>query len=310
MKNKNIIVTGGAGFIGSTLVDTVLEDNKVTVIDNFSTGKLSNIKNPDHENLTIIKEDINNLELTSILEDKDYIFHFAAIASVAYSIKEPEITFKNNVGSTEKLINASLDTNIKKIIFSSSSAIYGDNENLPLKESEIPDPESPYAESKVDCENLLSEAYENYGLNYTNLRYFNIYGPKQNKDSQYASVIPNFVNRILNNEKPTIFGDGEQTRDFIYVKDIVNANLTASKNDFNGVCNIASGKSITVNELFETIAKILDFKEEPNYLPERPGEIKYSEADISQMHKNNFNLEYTNMEDNLKETIDYFKKIL
>ena len=310
MKNKNIVVTGGAGFIGSTFVDTVLDNNKVTVIDNLSTGKISNISNLNHENLNIIEADLNDINLRDILSGKDYIFHFAAIASVAYSIREPEITFKNNVGSTERLIEAAVDCGVHKIVFSSSSAVYGDSENLPVCETEVLNPESPYAQSKIDCENLLVNAYENYGLNYTNLRYFNIYGPKQNKDSQYASVIPNFVNCILNGERPTIFGDGEQTRDFIYVKDIVNANLTASKNNFNGICNIASGKSITVNELFETIAKILDFKEEPNYLPERPGEIKYSEADISKMNKNNFKLQYTNMEDNLKETIDYFKKIL
>ena len=200
MKNKNIIITGGLGFIGSHIADELIEDNNVTIIDNLSSGKVENLKNPAHENLTIIKNNLNDMNLDETFADTDYIFHLAAMASVPLSVNDPIKCNDNNVNSTIKLLTAAKNQNVKKVIFSSSSAVYGNNENMPLKESELMMPTSPYAASKANCELYLQAFEESYGLKSIALRYFNVFGPKQDKNSQYAAVIPNFIDAILNNE--------------------------------------------------------------------------------------------------------------
>ena len=235
MNNRNILITGGLGFIGSHIADELIPNNTVTILDNKSTGKIENLKEPNHKNLTIIEEDINDADLNTILKDIDYIFHLAAMASVPLSVDDPIGCTKNNVNATIKLINAAKDEGVKKIVFSSSSAVYGENRNMPLKETEPMMPTSPYAASKASCEVYINSFTESYGLNATSLRYFNVFGPKQDKNSQYAAVIPNFISAILENEQPVIYGDGEQTRDFVYVKDIVKANIAAAESDYNGV---------------------------------------------------------------------------
>lgn len=310
MKNNNILITGGLGFIGSYIVNSLIEDNNVVVIDNLSTGKLKYLNNPKHENLKLITKDLNSLDLNLNLKDIDYVFHLAAMSNVPLSINNPITCNLENVTTTVNLLNACVNNNVKKVIFSSSSAVYGENTNMPFKESEVPLPISPYAASKASCELYLKSFYESYGLNYTALRYFNVFGPKQNKDSSYAAVIPNFINAILEGRQPIIYGDGEQTRDFVFVDDVVKANINACKSNFNGIINVASGKRITINELFEIIKKNLESDIDVEYLPERPGDIKNSQADISNLEKINLNIDTKNFEKQLIETINWFKNDL
>ena len=310
MKNKNILITGGLGFIGSHIADELIDNNKITIVDNISTGALKNLKNPEHENLKIVIEDLSNANLDELLKDIDYIFHLAAMASVPLSVDDPVGCTENNVNATIKLLESAVKNDVKKIIFSSSSAVYGENLNMPLKESELPMPTSPYAASKASCELYLQSFYDSYGLNYTALRYFNVFGPKQDKNSQYAAVIPNFISALLEGRQPVIYGDGEQTRDFIFVKDIVQANIKACESDYNGIVNVASGKKLSVNRLYEIIKETLGSDVEAEYLPERAGDIKHSLADVSNLEKINFKSDSDNFEEQLKETINWFKTVL
>lgn len=310
MKNKNILITGGLGFIGSHIADELMDDNKVTIIDNLSTGNLKNLKNPEHSNLKIAIDDLNTANLDELLADIDYIFHLSAMASVPLSVDDPVSCNENNVNATIRLLESAVKNNVEKVVFSSSSAVYGQNTNMPLKESEIPMPTSPYAASKASCELYLQSFYDSYGLNYTGLRYFNVFGPKQDKNSQYAAVIPNFISALLEGEQPVIYGDGEQTRDFIFVKDVVKANIKACESDFNGIINVASGEKLSVNKLYEIIQETLGTDVEPKYLPKRAGDIKHSLADVSKLEKINFEVNPDNFEDQLKETINWFRTIL
>ncbi len=310
MKNKNIVITGGCGFIGSHIVEELIERNNITIIDNLSSGKLENLKNPNHKNLTIIHEDLLNLNLDEILKDKDYVFHLAALVSVPGSVENPIQYNKTNIDATLELLNACKNCQIKKIVFSSSSAVYGENLNMPLNENEYPMPCSPYAAQKASCELYLKSFYESYGLNYVALRYFNVFGPKQDENSPYAAVIPKFISAILKGESPIIYGDGEQSRDFIYVKEIAKANIAACESDYNGVVNVALGKSTTINQLFKIVKQVLNSDIEAKYLDERPGDIKHSLADISNLKQINFTPDDVDFEEQLKETIEWFKSRL
>ena len=310
MKNKNILITGGAGFIGSHIADNLIDNNNIRIVDNFSTGNIKNFKNPDHENLQIITADICNANLDELTSGIDYIFHLAAMASVPLSVENPVECNETNLNATVKLLNSAVKNDVKKIVFSSSSAVYGENRNMPLKETEPPMPTSPYAASKASCELYLKTFYESYGLNYTALRYFNVFGPKQDKNSQYAAVIPNFISAILEENQPEIYGDGEQTRDFVYVKDIVKANVAACKSDYNGIVNIASGEKLTINRLYEIIKETLGSDLEPKYLPERPGDIKHSLADVKNMEKINLKIDSSDFKSQLEETVKWFETIL
>jgi UDP-glucose 4-epimerase len=247
------------------------------------------------------------LDLDSILKDVDYIFHLAAMASVPLSVENPIECNENNVNSTIKLLNAAVKNDVKKIVFSSSSAVYGQNPNMPLSETEPLMPTSPYAASKASCELYLKSFYDSYGLEYTILRYFNVFGPKQDKNSQYAAVIPNFISALLEGEQPVIYGDGEQSRDFVYVKDIVNANIAACQSDYNGIVNVASGEKLTINELYNIVQKTLDSDIEPKYMDERPGDIKHSLASVENMKNIDYNVDSDDFEDHLVETINWFK---
>ena len=310
MQNKNILITGGAGFIGSHIANSLIENNNITIIDNLSTGKIKNLKYPEHDNLKLIKADICKTNLDDLTSGIDYIFHLAAMASVPLSVENPVECNEINVNATVKLLNSAVNNDVKKIVFSSSSAVYGENRNMPLKETEPPMPTSPYAASKASCEQYLKSFYESYGLNYTALRYFNVFGPKQDKNSQYAAVIPNFISALLEGRKAEIYGDGEQTRDFVYVGDIVKANISACESDFNGVLNVASGEKITINRLYEIVKNTLGIELEAEYLPERPGDIKHSLADISNLDNINLEIDSRNFENQLSETVNWFKTIL
>ena len=279
MKDKNVIVTGGLGFIGSHIVDSLLEDNKVTIIDNMSTGKLENLENPNHENLSIIEEDLLEADLDEILKGMDYVFHLAALASVPKSVEEPMPYHETNINATVRLLIAAKNNGVKKVVFSSSSAVYGENPNMPLKEDEPLMPLSPYAAQKAGCE-LYLKAF---------------------------AVIPNFISALLEGESPVIYGDGEQSRDFIYVKDIAEANIRAAESDYNGVVNVALGKSMTINHLFEVIKDVLDSDIEVKHVEERPGDIKHSLACIDNLKNIGFQPDTDTFEKHLRETVEWFK---
>lgn len=310
MKNKKILITGGAGFIGSHIVDELIDNNEITIIDNLTTGSIKNLKYPEHENLNFIEGDIREINFDEFTSGTDYIFHLAAMASVPLSVEKPMECNDINVNSTVELLKSAVDNDVKKIIFSSSSSVYGENRNMPLKETEQPMPTSPYAASKASCELYLRTFYESYGLNYIALRYFNVFGPRQDKNSQYAAVIPNFISALLEGKQAEIYGDGEQTRDFVYIGDIAQANINSCKSNYNGIINIASGKKLTINELYEIVKNALGSDLEPKYLPERPGDIKHSLADITNMEKINLKIDSSEFEDQIIETVNWFKTIL
>lgn len=310
MKNKNILITGGLGFIGSHISNMLVEDNNVVIVDNLSTGNINNLNNPNHDNMEIIKDDICEVDWNYMLDGIDYIFHLAAMASVPLSVDEPIRCNEVNLDATVKLLSSAVKNNVKKIVFSSSAAVYGQNMNMPLKETELLMPTSPYAASKASCELYLKSFYESFGLKYTVLRYFNVFGPKQDKNSYYAAVIPNFISAFLSGENPKIYGDGEQTRDFVYVEDVARANILACESSYNGVVNVASGEKISVNQLFEVIKNTLGSDLDVEYLPERQGDIKHSLASVENMQEIDFKVDSTEFANHLVETIEWFREVL
>ncbi|MBR06531.1 MAG: LPS biosynthesis protein WbpP [Rickettsiales bacterium] len=287
---KRIIVTGGAGFIGSNLVEALLADervDKVLVIDNLSNGYYSNIKEFDgHDKFEFVNEDIRNAaKLVELFKGYDLISHQAALGSVPRSIQDPITSNEVNVGGTLNVLNAAVKNNIDRVVLAFSSSTYGDSPSLPKVEHTIGKPLSPYAVTKYACEVYADVFYKVYGLNYIGLRYFNVFGPKQNPNNPYAAVIPLFCKSLLAGEQPLINGDGETSRDFTYVDNAVQANvnsLFSDNNDaLNEVYNVACGEQTSLNELVTYINQYLGKNIIPVYGPERPGDVKHSLADIS-----------------------------
>jgi UDP-glucose 4-epimerase len=306
LKNKNVIVIGGMGFIGSHLTQKLLGDNKVTVIDNESTGKIENIKHLlDHKHLTVIKGSIVNLNLTEIFKEKDYIFHLAAIPSVPRSVKDPFSSNEANITGTLKVLIAAKDAGIKKVVFSSSSSVYGDTPTLSKREDMPVNPQSPYAITKATGEMYCRVFEELYGLPTVCLRYFNVFGPRQDPTSQYSAVIPKFITAIMNDESPVIYGDGEQSRDFTFVKNVVDANILSCESDKTGIFNIACGRRITVNELVILINEILGKEIESVYSDPRAGDVKHSLADISKAGGFGYNPK-SDFKEELSRTVSWF----
>jgi len=306
------LVTGGAGFIGSHIVEYLYHNSKrVRIIDNFSTGKWENIEKFKSATVEIIKADITNKQhLKKIMKDVDVIFHLAAIPSVTKSIKNPLATYKTNVLGTLNILLAAKESGVKRLIFSSSSSIYGNIHALPVKEETEKNPISPYGASKLAGEHLCGVFHKIYGMEITCLRYFNVYGPRQNPKSQYAAVIPNFIHKMLNDKKPIIYGDGTQTRDFTYVYNVVKANMLASTSvkAIGKPFNIASSKPQCINEVVALLNIILDTSLAARYANERPGDIKHSYADITQAKELlGFECEI-NFETGLKKTVEHFLK--
>jgi UDP-glucose 4-epimerase len=307
LKNKKVIVTGGMGFIGSHLTERLLEDNEVTLIDNGITGRMENIKHLlDHKNLTLIKGSIVDLNLTEIFQGKDYVFHLAAIPSVPRSVKDPYSSNEANVTGTLNVLIAAKYAGIKKVIFSSSSSVYGDTPTLPKREDIPVNPQSPYAITKATGEMYCRVFEELYGLPTVCLRYFNVFGPRQDPTSQYSAVIPKFITAIANDKSPVIYGDGEQSRDFSFVKHVVDANILSCESDKTGIFNIACGRRITINELVDYINEILEKDMEPMYTNSRPGDIKHSLADISKANSFGYN-PISNFKEELTETVAWFE---
>ena len=258
MKNKNIIITGGAGFIGTNIARTLADDNNVTVIDDLSTGKIENIQDLINENkIKFIKGSITDLDLLKkSFKNVDYVFHQAALASVPQSFEDPVKTNNINLNGTVNVLIASRDNNVEKVVWASSCAVYGDNTDLPLKETSSTNPLSPYAATKLAGE-LYANIFSNvYNLPIASLRYFNVYGPWQNPHGDYAAVIPLFISKILDDQPLVIYGDGKQTRDFIFVEDVVRANIFFAEKAENGVFNIGCGVKTSINEIAKMILKI------------------------------------------------------
>ena len=305
------LVTGGAGFIGSHLVETLVKQGQdVRVLDNFLTGKRENIEEFLDE-IDLIEGDIRDFNTCEqAVNGVDYVLHQAALPSVPRSIKDPVLTNAINVVGTLNLLVASKDAKVNKFVFASSSSVYGDDPNLPKKEGIEGVPLSPYAVTKLVGENYLRVFSEIFGLGTVALRYFNIFGPRQDPHSQYAAVIPNFITRVIEEDSPKIFGDGEQSRDFTFVANVVKANLLAVESeDISGeVFNIACGDRITVNTLFEKIRHFFQKEVDPFYDKPRPGDILHSFADIAKARKM---LKYEpamSFDDGLRETIQWYSK--
>jgi UDP-glucose 4-epimerase len=305
MKDKKVVVTGGLGFIGSHITEGLIEDNEVTIIDDMSTGKLENIKHLNKEKIEIIKGDMTELDLKSIFKDKDYVFHEAAMASVPQSVQDPEKCNRINITGTLKVLVAARDTDVEKVVMASSSAVYGDSQNMPLREDAPVKPMSPYAVTKATGELYCSNFTDLYGLQTAALRYFNVFGQRQDPNSQYAAAIPNFIDRILKGERPVIYGDGEQSRDFIYIKNVVDANIKVCESTKTGIFNIGHGKKTTINELVSIINEVMETEVEPVYEDARVGDIKHSLADVSKAKSFEFEPE-DNFREELKETVRWF----
>ncbi|MEM3437330.1 MAG: SDR family oxidoreductase [Nitrososphaerales archaeon] len=282
MEYSRILVTGGAGFIGSHIIDRLLQEGfEVIVLDNLSTGRITNIKHHlKNKNFQLIKGDIREENVVRrALKGVEAVIHEAAISSVEESIKNPIKTNDVNVNGTLNLLNLSVKEGVKRFIFASSASVYGDL-NPPLNEDFQPKPMSPYAVSKLSGEYYCKVFHKIYGLETICLRYFNVYGPRQ-KNNQYSSVIVNFIDNIKKNKPPVIFGDGLQTRDFIYISDVVEASIIAlkSKEGIGEVFNIATGKPTTINELAQIIIEIKGKRKiEPIHTEPRKGDIKHSYA--------------------------------
>jgi len=310
MKSKNVVVTGGAGFIGSNLSRELSKDNHVVIFDDLSSGFLENIEDiTEKNNVEFVKGTINDIDLLQkTFKDVDYVFHQAAVASVVKSIEDPVKSNYVNVNGTLNVLVAAKDNKVKKVIQASSSSIYGDTTISPETENILPDPLSPYAVGKLAGEYYCRVFNETYNLSTASLRYYNVYGPNQDPTSEYAAVIPNFITKILKNEPPIIYGDGEQTRDFVYVKDVVNANILAAESSASGVFNIANGKTITINELAKIIMKIVNKNFKLIYKDVRSGDVKHSLADVSKAkEKLNYEPKF-DLEKGLKETIEWLQK--
>ena len=302
------IVTGGAGFIGSHIAEALAESNDVVVIDNFLSGKPGNMSRfPD--SVQVIRGSITDLPLLKgAFRDADGIFHLAAIASVSRSIDDPVATHETNLTGTLNVLLAARECGVEKVIFSSSSAVYGDGLTLPKREDMPPFPLSPYAVSKLACEYYCTVFSELFGVKTVSLRYFNVFGPRQDPRGEYAAVIPKFITRLLNGKAPLIFGDGRQTRDFVYVKDVVQANILAMQSSATGTFNIGSGESTDLTTLAKSIAGIMKVNLLPKYEKTRSGDIRDSVSDITAAGKAfGYKVRYS-LDTGLSETIRWFSR--
>jgi nucleoside-diphosphate-sugar epimerase len=305
------IVTGGAGFIGSHIVEGLAQrDDEVVILDNLFSGKKENIL-PflSSKNVSFVQGSVTDSALLkTVFEGADGIFQEGAIASVPRSIKNPAATNEANVTGTLNVLVAARDCGVKKVVFASSSSVYGNTPTLPKREDMTPHPLSPYAVSKLAGEQYLQVFSEIYGFGTVSLRYFNVFGPRQDPASQYAAVIPKFITAILRHESPVIHGDGGQTRDFSYVKDVVQANLRAMESDAQGVFNIAYCKRINLKELAFLIMEITGISVPLVYDPPREGDVRDSLADITRAQKAfGYAPAYT-VRSGLEETVAWFRE--
>jgi nucleoside-diphosphate-sugar epimerase len=278
------LVTGGAGFIGGHICGHLLGlGHQVSVIDNLSTGRVENLA-AVRDSVEFVEGDVRDVaSVRQAMKDVEYVLHHAADISVVSSVENPVFTNDVNVGGTLNILTCARDCGVRRVVLASSSAIYGDTGRTPQKEDLIPRPLSPYGASKAAAELYMHVFHSLFGLETVVLRYFNVYGPRQNPKSQYAAVIPKFIDRILDGQDLQVYGDGEQTRDFVYVEDIARANYVACTSDAasGGVFNIAGGRSTSIKELAYKLARIAGREVQINHVDPLPGEIKFSVSDTS-----------------------------
>ena len=307
------LVTGGAGFIGSNIVKEIINRGDfVRVLDNFSTGKRENILGFNgNKNFELIEGDIRSYHtVREAVNGIDYILHQAALPSVPRSIKDPLTTNDVNINGTLNILEAAKEFKVKRVVYASSSSVYGNSKVSPKNEDMPVNPLSPYALSKYTAERYMQIYYNLYGVETVCLRYFNVFGPNQDPNSEYSAVIPKFIKSIIKSESPIIYGDGAHSRDFTYVKNNVEANLLACKaeNAVGKVYNIACGKSYSLNELVKEINLILNKNIKAKYVSERIGDIKYSKADITKSEQELGYKVFINFNIGIKLTIKYFEE--
>ena len=319
LKNKNILVTGGAGFIGSNLCEYLLSSEaNVTCLDNFSTGNKNNIQQFfDHPNFIFYEGDIRDIHICQkVCKNQEFVLHQAALGSVPRSIKDPVTSNEVNVSGFLNMLVAARDQNVKRFIFAASSSTYGDSDELPKVENNIGKPLSPYAVTKYVNELYADIFQKSYGLDYIGLRYFNVFGRRQDPNGPYAAVIPLFIKSIINCESPVINGNGTFSRDFTFIDNVIHMNvlsiLKSEKKAINKIYNTACGRKSSLNELFETLKKHLSKFDKnisninPIYGPERIGDIPHSLASIEEAKKLLGYKPVKYFEDGIKETIEWY----
>ncbi len=310
---ERFLVTGGAGFIGSNICIKLIEEGCfVRVIDNLLTGKKSNLASII-DRIEFIEADMGDERVArEAMKDIDVVLHQGALPSVPKSVDNPAATHRHCLNATFTVLLAARDTGVKRFVYASSSSAYGDTPVLPKVETMRPEPLSPYAASKLGGEYYCKVFFTVFGLETISLRYFNVFGPHQDPTSQYAAAIPAFVTAILKDKPPTIYGDGEQSRDFTYVDNVVDANLLAARaKKTNGeVINIACGKAVTVNEIIDMINNLTGKNVKPEYTDPRPGDVKHSLADITAAEKLIGFKPNVSFEQGLQSAIDWYHENL
>jgi UDP-glucose 4-epimerase len=299
-----VLITGGAGFIGSHIAEYYQGRAEVVVLDNLRSGFRKNLVGVD---CRFIEGSVTDpVAVRQAMEGVDYVFHLAAMVSVPESMTKPKECVEINTQGTLTVLEEAATAGVKKLCFSSSAAVYGDNPTLPKTEEMLPEPKSPYAVTKLDGEYYCRIFHDQGRLNTACLRYFNVFGPRQDPKSQYAAAVPIFIGKAIRNEPVTIFGDGQQTRDFVYVEDVAAANVfLARQPELCGVYNVANGQTITITRLAEQIVEMTGSGSPLRYVPERPGDIKHSRAAIDKIRSSGF-VPSNTFQEGLKETIEFF----
>jgi nucleoside-diphosphate-sugar epimerase len=307
------LITGIAGFIGSSLARAVLaQGDRVRGIDNLSTGRIQNLAEII-DRIDFREADLLDPQATAAAcQGVDFIFHEAAIPSVPRSVLNPVESNRANVDATVNLLAAAKDAKVKRVVYAASSSAYGDTPTLPKQEDMKPNPISPYAVAKLAGEHYMTSFWRCYGLETVSLRYFNIFGPRQDPGSPYSGVLAKFITQMLAGDQPTIFGDGAQSRDFTYVENAVSANLLAAKAPAaevaGGVFNVAIGRRVDLNETFQALKKIIGYQGEVKYAPERAGDVKHSLADLTRARKHLGYQPKVDFEEGLRRTVDWYKQ--
>lgn len=308
-----VLVTGGGGFIGSNLVDELLARGaRVRVLDNFATGRRDNLAHCA-DRIDLVEGDIRDYETCEgTSRDQRFVFHQAALGSVPRSMEDPATTLDVNTQGTANMLAAARKTGVERFIFASSSSVYGDSDRLPKKEGEEGAALSPYATSKRLCEELAETFHRCYGLSWVGLRYFNIYGPRQDPAGPYAAVIPRFFDACLENRAPVIFGDGDQSRDFTYVTDASRANLLAAgaaPEACNRAYNVAAGDRTSVKDLAELVQQAVGSDATPIHEPPRAGDVKHSLADLEDVSSLLHYEAETSLRDGLRSSLPYYRSL-
>ena len=304
------LVTGGAGFIGSNIVEELVRRKaKVVVLDSLITGNLDNIK-PFRKDIDFIKGDIRDRKaIRRALKGVDYVIHQAALRSVPKSVDDPFTTNDINASGTLSVLFEAKAAGVKRLVYASTSSAYGDSRHFPQKETDLPKPISPYGVSKLAGENYCVTFARTFGLETVSLRYFNVFGPRQNPESKYSAVVPIFISNILNGKPPVIEWDGRQSRDFVYVDDVVSANLNAchTRGISGEVFNIGSGRATSVLDILNGVNRILGERKKAIFAPKRSGDVRKTYADVSRMKRFLNMKKPVKFEDGLKRTIEWFK---